>query len=101
MDIVEQFVDKLMEERKLESQDTDFLTRVRADLVDRLQRRLNAALIEHLPPERLEEFDAMLAANPEDPKIQEFCKQHIPDLDIVMADAMLDFRSSYLGVGAQ
>ncbi len=96
MDIVEAFVDQIIRDRNFQSEDEEFKKQVKADLMDRAQRRLNAALIENMPPAQMGDFEALLARSAPDAEVMAFCKQHIPDLEAVMATALLDLRTTYL-----
>ena len=95
--ILEEFIDKLVEEKGLLGLDGDVLNQVKEDLLDRLEDRINAAILENMPEGKMKEFDALLdGAN--EKEIQEFCSDNIENLDDVIAEALIRFREAYLKV---
>jgi Arc/MetJ-type ribon-helix-helix transcriptional regulator len=96
---LEQFVDKLIEEKKFPNLDDEVLAQLRADLMSRLEDRINAALISNMTYEQLQEFDKLLERNNE-LEVQNYLRQAIPDLETVIATALINFRSTYLGLNA-
>jgi len=89
------FVGRLVEEKKFENLDSEVLDQIKSDLTDRVEDRINAVILAHLPPEKLEDFNDLLNSDDAE-KIQSFCQANIQNLDDVIAGELLDFRSSYL-----
>ena len=89
------FVDRLVEEKKFENLDSEVLDQIKTDLSDRVEDRINAAILEHMPPEKLENFNELLD-NEDAEKIQAFCQENITDLDNIIASELVTFRGSYL-----
>jgi hypothetical protein len=89
------FVDRLVEEKKFENLDLEVLDQIKADLNDRVEDRINAVILEHMPPDKLEDFNKLLDSEDAE-KIQLFCQENVKNLDNVIAKGLLDFRSSYL-----
>lgn len=94
--LIKTFVERLVAEKKFENTDAEILEQITSDLTDRVEDRINAIILEHLPPEQLEAFEALLDQESTDEEIQEFCRAHIPDLENVLAAELLTFRSTYL-----
>ena len=94
-DALEQFVDKLIKDKKMDSLEPEVLTEVRHDLLRMAEDKINAYIIKALPEHKIKEFDEVLDTNSEE-KIQEFLKTAIADLDAVVAKALIDFRNQYL-----
>lgn len=92
---LEDFVDRLVAEKGMTNLDPEVLAQVKKDLLDRVEDRVNAVIIEKLPPESLEEFEKILDGADEK-EIQPFCQQRIPNLDQVIAAELLAFRQTYL-----
>jgi wyosine [tRNA(Phe)-imidazoG37] synthetase (radical SAM superfamily) len=89
------FIDRLMEEKKFENISAEVLEQIKEDLTGRVEDRINAATLENMPKEKLEEFNELLdTANSEE--IQQFCHKNIPNLDEVIAKELLNFRTIYL-----
>ena len=95
-DLMDSFVQKLMEQKKFASQDPDVLAEIKKDLLKRVEYHINAGLLAALPPEHLKEFDELLA-NGSDEAVQSFLKRYIPDFEATVADILLDFKALYLG----
>ncbi len=93
---IETFVDRLREEKGLEGLDDEVLTEVRVDLLSRVEDRINAAILTHMPEEVMPAFDALLDSGDES-EIKKFCANHITDFDDVIAAELLAFRETYLG----
>ena len=89
------FIDRLIEEKGFGPLETDVREQIRRDLASRLEDYINAAILQALPPEQLEGLEKLLDKNPG--KVREFCVEHIENLDEVMAEAFVNFRSVYLG----
>lgn len=91
------FIDRLVEEKGLDNVEEETLKQIKLDLHERLDDRINAAILEHMPPERVEEFDKILDSADE-LAIQAFCKNAISNFDEVVAAALVAFRQTYLGM---
>ena len=92
---LEDFVDRLVTEKGMTNLDPEVLAQVKKDLLDRVEDRVNAVIIEKLPPESLEDFERLLDGGDEK-EIQAFCQTQIPDLDQKIAAELLAFRQTYL-----
>ena len=89
------FVDRLVKEKNFENISPSVRAQIKADLLDRVEDRINMTILENMPPEKLEQFSALLdTASPEE--IQRFCVDNIADLDEVIAQELVDFRGAYL-----
>ena len=92
---LEKFIDQLVNEKGLQNLDPETLKQVKKDLSDRIENRINAVILEKLPPEKIDEFDKLLDSSGEK-EIQDFCSKNIPDLDKVIANELISFRITYL-----
>lgn len=93
--MINQFVDKLVDEKGLNKLEHEILAEVKHDLHERVDDRLNAVILEHMPEDKLEEFENKLdSATDED--VQGFIKEAIPDLEEVLAAELVAFRATYL-----
>lgn len=91
------FIDRLIQEKGLESLEPELLNQVKTDLKDRIEDIINATILEKLTPEKLADFEKLLDSKASDETIQKFCKENIPNLEEVLARVFLDFRQTYLG----
>ena len=92
---ITEFIRRLVEEKNFENIDSEIVTQIRADLTERVEDRINATILENMPKEKLEEFNAFLdSTNSEE--IQAFCQSNIVNLDEVIAETLVDFRNTYL-----
>jgi hypothetical protein len=93
---LEAFVDRLLDEKGLEGLDAEVLAQVRTDLMSRLEDRVNAAILAHMPEDQLPAFLKVLDSG-DSAEIQKFCVKHVPSLDEVVATELLGFRETYVG----
>lgn len=104
MDIVEMFVDQIIRDRNFQPHEAsssgcslEKLERmVKEDLMGRAQRRLNRALVENMPPAQLAAFAALLERGAPDATVMAFCRDHVADLETVMARELLGLRTEFL-----
>lgn len=96
---LEQFVNKLLEEAALPDLGPEVISQMKSDLLSRVEDKINAALISHMNTDQMKQFDVLLEAN-NDSEVQQFLKDAIPDLETVIATALISFRSTYLGISA-
>lgn len=94
---IDQFVDRLVEEKGFANVEADVLEQIKKDLKDRIEDRINASILEHLPPARLEEFEKLLDESSQE-EVQAFCEKHVPDLPAIVANALIGFRQLYLNI---
>ena len=90
-----QFVDKLMEEKDLGEIDEGVRLQMRKDLLERVEDRVNAMVIERIPVEKMEEFDELLNKGTME-EVVKFCAENISGLDQLVAAELIAFRERYL-----
>jgi hypothetical protein len=93
--VIRQFVQRLIEEKNFHELDQEILDQIASDLLGRVEDRINATILENMPVEKMEEFNALLD-HADDVQIQEFCHENIPNLDENIAQALVSFREAYL-----
>lgn len=92
---ISEFIRRLVEEKNFESVDLEVMRQIKSDLTERVEDRINATILENMPKEKLEQFSVLLdSANSEE--IQAFCQSNIANLDEVIAQALVDFRNTYI-----
>ena len=97
-DAIEQFVSQLVAEKKFENLLPESLNQIREDLYSRVEDRINAVILNNLPQENADEFDALLDVG--DPEaISAYCHEKIENMDQLIAGELLAFRNTYLGIG--
>lgn len=91
------FVSRLVEEKKFPtSLEKEVVDQIKADLLVRVEARMNAVLISNMSPENLEEFNKLLDNNATDEEVQKFCADAIPDLQQIIASELMVFKQKYL-----
>jgi hypothetical protein len=90
-----EFVEMLIEEKGLNDLESGVIDQLKQDLLDRVEDRINAVILSHIPPQKLEYFEKMLDSADED-EIQSFCRRNILDLDQYIAKELVDFKAAYL-----
>lgn len=94
---LDQFMDKLLQEKQLPELSPEVMAEMKSDLMSRVEDRINAQLIASMNPDQLAAFTNLLEED-NDQKTQEYLKSNIPDLENVVATALLNFRNTYLGL---
>lgn len=93
---IETFTDKLIAEKGLASEDVEVQAQIRNDLMDRIENRINAAIMREIPEEKLEGFDKIID-NGSESEIQAYLRESIPEFDQKIALELASFRAFYLG----
>ncbi len=98
---IDDFIEQMLADKGLPALDPDVHEQLVADLGDRLTKLINRRVIESLPEKALPEFESITKEQPlNEQKMQNFIKHNISDLRQVTLDAMVEFRSLYLGYNA-
>ncbi|MFA7208877.1 MAG: hypothetical protein WC120_01195 [Parcubacteria group bacterium] len=92
-----EFVKDLIRSRGLDNLDYEIVVQLKADLRDRAESRVNAAILANLPPEKVEYFEKLLDQSSPD-EVQSFCQRNIYGLDEIIANELAKFRTTYLNV---
>ncbi|HMN19735.1 MAG TPA: DUF5663 domain-containing protein [Candidatus Moranbacteria bacterium] len=92
---LDEFVDRLVREKGIRVEEDSILAQVRKDLLERVEDRINATILQHMPADKLQEFNELLEFAREE-EIQEYCQKNIPNLDEIVARELLDLRDTYL-----
>lgn len=96
-DVIGQFVDQLIAEKKFENLLPEVLEQIHEDLYSRVEDRVNAVILNNLPEDKIEEFNGLLdGGNLE--AIQAYCQKNVENMDQLIAGELLAFRNTYLGV---
>jgi len=92
-----QFIERLIEEKKFTNLEPAVRLQIKKDLSERVDDHINLALVENMPPVKMAEFDKILDTA-DAKKINIFCRKNIPDLEAVIANTLVRFRATYLGL---
>ena len=93
---LDNFVDELLAAQGIDQLEPEVRDQLAQDLTDRLNDRLEAAMIAELPENKLPELEALLDQQVETNKLQKFFAENIVDLPAVLARELAAFRQSYL-----
>ena len=94
---IDNFVGQLVEDKGLGYLEPEVLEQVKQDLAERVEERVNAVVLEKMPPDKLEFFEKLLERSNQD-EIQSFCARNIPDIDKAIAAELVEFRKTYLNL---
>ena len=93
---LEGFVSRLMQEKGFPGvDDPEVLDQIKTDLLERVNDQINAMIIAEMPPEKLEEMDALTDGDDEE-ALQNFISQNVPNIDQKLLNVLEDFRNTYL-----
>ncbi len=93
---LEGFIDDLMAEKGFDTEEPEVVVQIKADLLESVERRINAMIVTNLPPDDLSAFESVLDSGSEE-AIQAFVTERIPGLDQKVALELLNFRTAYIG----
>lgn len=93
---LDNFVDELLAAQGIDQLEPEVRDQLAQDLTDRLNDRLEAAMIAELPENKLPELEALLDQQVENNELQKFFAENIVDLPAVLARELAAFRQSYL-----
>lgn len=96
MSTLEQFIERLIEEKGLVHLEPEVLAEVREDLMTRVNERLNAEMVAALPEGKVDELNVLIDKDDEG-AIRDFFMTNVPNVQDVFARTLMDFRSAYLG----
>ncbi|MEN9582504.1 MAG: hypothetical protein RL641_458 [Candidatus Parcubacteria bacterium] len=94
--VLVQFVDRILEEKGIDGLDTEVVAQMKKDLLDRVEDRINATVLELLPVEKMGELNELLDTG-SDQDISTFYQKHIPNFNEELAKTLFSFRTLYLG----
>jgi nicotinate-nucleotide pyrophosphorylase len=90
------FIDRLMEAKGLaDESDPEMTAKIKADLEEMLNRKIDAVILENMPEDKLEEFEKIIDEDDAE-KLKNFVSQNIPNLDEVITTCLWEFRNAYL-----
>jgi hypothetical protein len=95
--LIEEFISRLIVEKKIVGVSEAVLNQMKTDLYQRVEDLINASILRRVPQTKLGEFQDVLETG-SDEDVQKFCKEIIPDIDSVVAQTLLSFRNTYLGL---
>lgn len=90
------FVDRLVEEKKYPANlEQGVIDQIKADLLSRVEDRINMVVISNLSEEKLGEFNELMDKDVSDEEMQKFCSDNIPNLAQLIASELIVFRQTY------
>lgn len=91
-----QFIDKILEEKGVEGLEEQERLQLRNNLLQSLQDRVYAKLLESLSPTQLTHFEHLVDTNQLD-KLQHYLTEQGINVAGILAACMGEFRARYLG----
>jgi len=94
------FVNKMMEEKGTENLDSDTRLKLRMELREKLEQRVEENMIRMLTDEQLVELERLLDADVSDAAIEQFFEESGANFAQAATQAMMAFRQDYLNAEA-
>jgi len=91
-----EFAAALVKEKDFKDLDQETMEMLVSDVYDRLEERVNAAILASLPPEKVEDLEKLLDTASKE-ELSDFCERNIPNLQEVITEALISFKQTYLG----
>lgn len=96
---INQFINRLVEEKKFPSDLTDDVKKIlREDLMRRLNDFITIRTIAALTDDDIITLNKMLDEKKPDSELQKFVSEHVPDYTNFLTATLLEFREVYLGL---
>lgn len=90
------FIDKLVsEKREFEGLEPEVIKQIKSDLLERLEDRINALIVNNIPEDKISEFEK-ISGSGTDEEVQSFCAENIPELEQLIASELIVFKQTYL-----
>lgn len=97
MNPLEQFIDQIITEQKLDDMPADFLAEYKMRLIEEAQKRMGVVAVSKLSPEQIEELNKKVEETNNDPEtIKNYLESHIANFDKIMSEALLEFKQEVL-----
>jgi len=93
---LDNFVDELLAAQGIDQLEPEVRDQLVQDLTDRLNDRLEAAMVAELSEDKLPELEVILDKPAATEELQKFFAENIADLPAVLARELAAFRQSYL-----
>ncbi len=90
------FVDTLIKDRKDPGTTASNVEEVKKALLMELNEYINTHLVSLLDDSAQKELEVLLDRNETDEALESFFKKKIPDMEVEVASAMMEFRAAYL-----
>lgn len=91
------FLEGLLQDAGMTTLDAEMKEEMVKELYVRLDNFITTAIMDNLPPEKLEEFTKMAEEKKTMSEMQDYLRTNIPKAEDVFAKALLEFRDLYLG----
>lgn len=94
------YADQLIDEKNYESLTPELRVELKTELLTQLNDTLIAKLLDVLSDEEVKTLNSLLETNPTDEQIQEYIKTKLSDPQGFIANVLIAFRKTYLGLEA-
>jgi len=90
------FLQRMLDDGGMKDVEPEIKNQMLNDLRARLENKLFATMVMKLPEVDLPALDQLITAQAGPQQIQQFLRQRIPNLEEIVAEAMLEFRKEYV-----
>ncbi|HTH93206.1 MAG TPA: DUF5663 domain-containing protein [Candidatus Paceibacterota bacterium] len=92
---LDDFIDQIIKDKGLDSEDPEVVAQIKSDLSDSVESRINAMIVTNIPEDKLPEFEKMLDSN-DNEKIESYLLKTIPSFEEKVAIELAEFKAFYL-----
>ncbi len=98
-DALNELAESLLKQKGVYSKglDAEVLAQMKSDLADRIEDRVNAAILAYMPDDKKPMFALMLDTGALEVDIKRFLRENVKGLQPVVGAAVADFQKDYLG----
>lgn len=95
---IEKFLNSIVDHADQEDMTPELRQKMVENLAEHLDSYLTGVAIDQLSDPDLDAYDLLITSQPTPEQVQQFLMQHVPNIDQVMRQAMIDFKSQYTTV---
>ena len=94
-EVLDMFINNLIKDQGMDTiLEKDVLKELKSDFQRRIMERINIAIVENLPDEKLDEYNETLSKSQE--AQTDFLQKNVPNLDGIIAEEFMQFRALYI-----
>lgn len=89
------YVERLVAEKGFDEKDPEVIAQIKADLLERVENRIDGMIASSIDPEQYPEFEKILDTGSTE-EIQAYIAKAVPDIEEKVANELIALRSIYL-----
>ncbi len=96
--MLQKFAEDLLKEKGLDGVEPEIYDALVKDLATSANKLINRRFLDKMTNEQLKKFNELIETEPSDKAVQDFIDANVSNKNAVVAAALLEFKSLYLGI---